>query len=182
MISDKEIVEGCKAGKPKYQKILYQRFAGQMFGICRRFTSNTAEAEDLLQDSFVKVFLNIQNFRNECSLGFWIKKLTINTLVSHFRKRNSLKRAFEVDDLNDEIPDTSIPDDGTIPMEVIVNMVNELPDGYRTVFNLKEIDGYEFTEIAELLNCTTSTVRSQLCKAKQSLKSKIEVWKKNELF
>ena len=182
MISDKEIVEGCKAGKPKYQKILYQRFASQMFGVCRRFTGNTVEAEDLLQDSFVKVFLNIKNFRDECSLGFWVKKLTINTLISHFRKENSLKKSAEIDDLNDEIPDTSVPDDVGIPLAVIVKMVNELPEGYRTVFNLREIDGYEFDEIAEMLNCANSTVRSQLYKAKQALKSKIEEWKKNELF
>lgn len=182
MISDKDIVEGCIAGNPKYQKILYQRFANQLFGVCKRFTGSTAEAEDLLQDSFVKIFLNIKNFRNECSLGFWVKRLTINTLVSHFRKKSSLKRAFEVDDLSEDIPDTSLPADVAIPMEVIVKMVNELPEGYRTVFNLKEIDGYDYAEIAEMLNCTNSTVRSQLYKAKQSLKSKIELWKKNELF
>lgn len=182
MINDKEIIDGCKAGKPKYQKILYERFAGQMMGLCKRYTSNTAEAEDMLQDAFIKVFLNIQNFRNECSLANWIKKLTINTLITHFRKSTSYGKSFYTEEMPDEFPDTKTPADISIPMDVLLSMVNQLPEGYRTVFNLREIEGFEYEQIAEMLNCSNATVRSQLFKAKLSLKSKIQNWKKNELF
>lgn len=181
MINEKKLVEGCIAGKPDYQKMLYDRFADAMFVICKRYTKNSAEAEDMLQDVFIKVFLNLSKYRFESSLGFWIKRLTINTLISNQRKKCVENFQVDMEEVQYDLPVVMPETESSIPMDVLLEMVSSLPDGYRTVFNLREIDGYEFEEIARILQCTNSTVRSQLFKAKTTLKKKIEEWMKGEI-
>lgn len=181
-ISDKELIEGAISGKSEYQQMLYQKYAGAMLTICRRYTRNMEEAEDVLQEVFVKVFLNLKNFRQESTLGYWIKKLTINALISSQRKKSNMIYPVDIDEMTHEIPSVTLPvENATIPMDTLLQMIEELPAGYRTVFNLREIDGYEFQEIAEMLQCSNATVRSQLFKAKKELKKKIEEWMKYEI-
>ena len=181
MINDKELIEGCIAGKPKYQQMLYDRYANAMFGICKRYTRSSTEAEDMLQDVFVKIFLNLNKFRMDSSLGYWIKRLTINTLISNYRKKKIEDHEVDIDEMSEQLPAVTVSPEKSIPIDVLLEMVNSLPEGYRTVFNLREIDGYELQEIANTLNCTNVTVRSQLFKAKAALKKKIELWMKYEI-
>ncbi|MDR3047458.1 MAG: sigma-70 family RNA polymerase sigma factor [Bacteroidales bacterium] len=181
LFTDKELVEGVILGNPKFQKELYSRYSGALFAICKRYAKNTAEAEDLMQDVFVKIFLNLHQFRFESSLGFWAKRLTINSLLNYIKKKNIENNFVSTDEYDNEIQDVRINDDVDVPYEVLLNMVQKLPLGYRTVFNMKEIDGYENKEIASLLGCTESTVRTQLFKAKKELKQKIEKWSQNEI-
>lgn len=180
-MTDQEIVEGCISGKPKYQQILYQRFAGPMLNICKRYTRTQSEAEDMLQDVFVKVFLNIHRFRFESTLGYWIKRLTVNTLISNQRKKNVNNNLVDIEEMAQELPEVTVPADATVPMDVLLGMIRELPEGYRTIFNMREIDGYDLQEIAEIVGCSNSTVRSQLFKAKNVLKKKVEEWLKTEI-
>lgn len=181
MISDKELIKGCISGNPKYQEMLYHRFATAMLGVCRRYTRNTAEAEDMLQEVFVKVFLHLKDFRQESSLGYWIKRLAINALISEQRKKNVSNYTVSMEESVQEFSAVTVPVDTSIPMDVLLQMVDELPEGYKTVFNLREIDGYELQEIADMLNCTNATVRSQLFKAKKKLKERIEKWMAREI-
>lgn len=180
-MSDKELVEGCIAGKAKYQELLYHRFAGAMFNICLRYSKTSVEAEDMLQEVFVKVFLNIKNFRFESTLGYWIKRLTINALLTHQKKKRPENSLVDMDEAIQEIPAITVNADAIVPMNVLTAMIRELPDGYRTIFNMREVDGYELQEIADELHCSNANVRSQLCKAKVALKKKIEKWLENEI-
>ena len=181
MIEDKEIVKGCIAGKPYSQKLLYQQYAGMVMSICLRYTNDHQEAEDFLQDIFVKIFLNLKNFKFNSHLGYWIKRLAVNELLDEMRKRNALYFAVSTSDLQYEIEDVAIKSDTSVPMNVLMKMINELPAGYRTVFNMREIDGYEFEEIAKMNGTGEATVRSQLYKAKNTLKTKIEKYLSTEI-
>ena len=181
MIEEKEIVNGCVAGKPYFQKMLYKQYAGMVMSICLRYAKNNEEAEDFLQDVFVKVFLNLKTFKFNSHLGYWIKRLAINEMVSAMRRKNATHFAISTDDLQHDIADVTVKGDVSVPMDVLLKMVNELPDGYRTVFNMREIDGYEFGEIAKINGFGEATARSQLYKAKNVLKAKIEKYLSTEI-
>ncbi|MDR1757479.1 MAG: sigma-70 family RNA polymerase sigma factor [Bacteroidales bacterium] len=181
-IAEKELVKGCIAGKTRHQSLLYLRFSPALFGICKRYAKNKEEAEDLLQDIFVKIFLNISHFRFESSLLYWMKKIAINTLISYHKKHNHLaEEMVPIEDIPEHLLPVTIPTDPEIPMDVLLAMINKLPMGYRMVFNLREIEGLEFQKIAEMLECSQVTVRSQLYKAKNALKKQIEDWRKTEI-
>jgi RNA polymerase sigma-70 factor (ECF subfamily) len=179
-MNEKELVEGCIAGKKKCQELLYQRFAGAMMNVCLRYFRSEAEAEDALQEAFIKVFLNLHHFRFESSLGFWIKKVTINTLLTKLRKKGADDLSVNIHDYDENMLSVTMQEDPVVPMGVLIKMIHDLPHGYRTVFNMREIDGYELQQIADTLQCTNVTVRSQLFKAKTKLKQSIEKWIKEE--
>jgi len=177
-MNEKELVEGCIAGKEKYQNLLYQRFADAMMNVCLRYSKSKEEAEEALQDAFVKVFLNLRQFRFESSLGIWIKKVTINTLLVKLRIKKTEPFKVSIDEYEVNMPSVMIHEDAIVPMDILLKMIHDLPDGYRTVFNMREIDDYEIQQIADVLQCTNVTVRTQLFKAKNKLKQKIEDWMK----
>lgn len=177
---DQQMIEGCIAGNPKCQRLLYDRFAEELYFICRRYTNSNEDAEDLLQNVFIRVFLNLKDFKFESSLKVWIKKVTVNTVISNLRKMKREPMQLNYENCEDGVlPIVEVPD-AEIPMEVLVEIIRKLPSGYRTVFNMREIDGYEFEEIAKQLELHPGTVRSQLFKAKMMLKKEIEEWAKNE--
>ena len=179
-MDDKELVEGCIAGKRKCQELLYQRFAGAMMNVCLRYSKSHVEAEDALQEAFIKVFLNLHHFRFESSLGVWIKRVTINTLLTKLREKRVDDFSVNIQDYNEMLPSVTIHEDPTVPMDVLMKMIHDLPHGYKAVFNMREIDGYELQQIADTLQCTNVTVRSQLFKAKTKLKQNIEKWLNEE--
>lgn len=181
MINEKEIIEGCKAGKEKYQKMLYQHFSSTLMGICMRYAKNTMEAEDILHDSFIKIFVKISSFRGEGSLDAWVRQITVNTAINAYRKKVATGYDLDIDELEESIKDVKVSTTDKTTLNLLLTFINELPDGYRAAFNLYEIDGYSHKEIAEMLGCTPVTVRTQLHKAKLSLKKKIETHLKNDL-
>ncbi|MDR2979398.1 MAG: sigma-70 family RNA polymerase sigma factor [Bacteroidales bacterium] len=178
--NDQELVEGCIAGNPKYQRILYEEFAGDLYFICKRYSHSDADAEDLLQDAFIKIFLNLKGFRFESSLRHWMKRLATNTIITNFRTKKKEGVKLDYEECEQGVLPVVEVQDVEIPMEVLMRMVRELPPGYRMIFNMREIDGYELSEIAEELNMNPATVRSQLFKAKAVLKKQIENWLKSE--
>lgn len=177
---DQELVEGCIAGNPKYQQMLYEKFAKEIYFVCKRYTNSDADAEDLMQDVFIKIFLNLKHFRFESALGYWIKRVTTNAIISNYRKKKREGVQLDYEECEQGVLPVFEVQDADIPLEVLMKMVRELPSGYRTVFNMREIDGYELNEIAEELNVNPGTVRSQLFKAKATLKKNIENWMKSE--
>lgn len=178
--SDQRIVEGCIAGNPKYQKMLYEKFAKELYFTCKRYSNSDTDAEDLLQNVFIKVFLSLKNFRFESSLRTWLYRITTNEVISNFRKKKNQGTQIDYEECEQAVLPVIEIIDADIPLDVLMEMVQSLPAGYRTVFNLREIEGLEYDEIASQLEMNPQTVRSQLFKAKRSLKKQIENWLKSE--
>ena len=172
MISDAEIVKGCIEGDRSLQKMLYDRFAPTMLGVCLRYFKDRDEAEDALQEGFIRVFTNLRTFRNEGSLEGWVRKVIINTALNYHR--SNLKHYYhsDVDEMDEMIEDEKMVN---VKAEVddLMKIIHALPDGYRLVFNLYEIDGYSHKEIAKMLNISKNTSKSQLLKAKKYLQKKL---------
>ena len=179
-MDEKELVEGCIAGKRKYQELLYYRFAGAIMNICLRYSNSKEEAEDALQEVFIKVFLNLQHFKFGSTLGYWIKRVAVNTLLTKLKKNKREGFSISIDEYDETAPAVILKEDPSVPMDILIKMIHSLPDGYRIVFNMREIDGYDLQDIADKLQCTNVTVRTQLFKAKSKLKQNIENWLKGE--
>jgi RNA polymerase sigma factor (sigma-70 family) len=147
-----------------------------LYGICCRYVKNRDDAEDVLQDSFIKIFLNVNQFKGEGSFEGWMKRITVNTALTYLKEKQKIK--FESADklfIVDEV-ETNLDED--IKVELILNCLNELPMGYRTIFNLYLVEGFSHKEIAEQLGIKESTSRSQYTKARQYM---IELLTKKEL-
>ncbi|MBC8489006.1 MAG: sigma-70 family RNA polymerase sigma factor [Bacteroidetes bacterium] len=154
------------------QELLYKHYAPKMYGICMRFTGNQMEADDILQDGFIKIFTKLKDFRNEGSLEGWIRKTIINTAINFYRKK--LKYSYFDDIEGLEVPETkeeNIYD--KLSKEELIKLIQELPNGYRTIFNLYVIEGYSHKEIGKMLNISNNTSKSQLTRARNILQRKV---------
>ncbi len=172
--NDRELLDGCLRRDSKAQAALYAQYKGRFFGICRRFTQSREDAEDLLQDAFVKVFLNISELRNAEQLGAWIRRVVVNICIDYYRKKVNFTTIEE----EIELPAQDWENDNVISQmsnQELLSAVNELPDSARMVFNLFVIDGYTHVEIAKMLNFTEGNSKSQLFFAKKLLRKKIEL-------
>ena len=172
-LKDRDIVAGCKADKPQSQRQLYDKYCRLVMGMVFRYTQNIFDAEDVAQDVFIKVFMNINTLRDESTLITWIKTITTHTCIDFLKAKNKKLITTSIDDIPNEITDNNKTYDG-IPTEQLLKFIQELPDGYRTVFNLYAIDGYKYEEIAQMLACSESNVRSQYLRARKVLREKIE--------
>jgi len=156
----------------KSQDLLYKHFAPRMYGICLRFSRNTMEADDILQDGFIKVFTKLKDFRNEGSLEGWIRRTIVNTAINSYRKNLKHSKFSDIDSV--EIPELNEENAyDKLSKEELVEMIRDLPNGYRTVFNLNVIEGYTHKEIGEMLKISDNTSKSQLTRARNILKKKI---------
>src|SRR5215467_14687700 len=167
------LIKDCLKGKVKAQRELYELFAKRMLGVCYRYTRSIRDAEDVLQEGFVKVFLNLKQYRNEGELGAWIRRIMVNTALN-FIKRNQNYREqmyFPPEHLHPVINE----DASTIlQAKEIAELIRQLPPGYQTIFNLHAIEGYSHVEIGELLGITDGTSRSQYARARSLLISWIQ--------
>lgn len=170
-MTERELIEGCLRGKAHCEKALFDRYAGKMMAVCLRYAPDTADAEDILQEGFIKVFENLRSFRFEGSLEGWIRRVVVTTALKHLRRARPVQELSAAEDFN-ESPD--VPDIITqLGEQEIIRLIGELPQGYRMVFNLYVIEGYRHQEIAELLAIEESTSRSQLVKARKWLQDKL---------
>jgi RNA polymerase sigma factor (sigma-70 family) len=168
---EKELVNACLRGSLSAQKTFYELFCGNMFAICLRYCSRREEAEDVLQEGFIKVFQNLERFRFEGSLEGWVKRIMVNTALGWLRARNV--RFVEGGDI--PVPEMKYSPGILEQMsskEILV-LIQQLPAGYRTVFNLHAIEGYSHAEIAGLLGIKEVTSRSQYLKARKVLQDAI---------
>ena len=168
MISELDIVRGCIRGDKKLQKMLYDRFAPKMMGVCIRYFTNIGEAEDALQEGFIRVFTNLKSFRKEGALESWIRKIIINTTLNYYRSNLKHRYHFDIQEMEENIEDRSVTRD-VFDVKDLLKMIHNLPEGYRIVFNLYEMDGYNHKEIADMLKISTNTSKSQLLKARKLL-------------
>lgn len=176
MYTEDELLKGCLRNSRKHQHALYERYAGRMFSVCKRYAKNDAEAEDFLQEGFVRVFEKLAHFRSEGSLEGWIRRVIINTALQQIRSQRT--SPFTEDDIDDIRP-IAIMDDTLEEMSAkeIAEVINRLPNGYKTIFNLYVVEEFSHKEIAEQLGISEGTSKSQLARARGLLQKLI---KKNE--
>lgn len=160
------LLEGCLAGDRKAQKTLYLRYSNAMYTLAFRITGNGDSAHDVLQDAFIEVFRDLKNFKKQSTLGAWIKTI----VVRKASKKSQHDQRFET--FEEDVHDESVPYQ-EFNSSVLEKMILDLPDGYRTVFTLYEIEGYKHKEIGEMLQISEGTSRSQLLHAKKMLRKKL---------
>ena len=171
-MNDKQFVRGCIANNVVCQKQLYDYYSKKMMGVCLRYSSNYPGAQDILQEGFIKVFKKIHTFSSKGSLEGWIRKIMVNTALENYRKPNALKLSRNIEEIEDLVESGS-DIIGSISAKEVLTIIQQLPDGYRHVFNLYAIEGYSHKEIAEKLNITESTSKSQYSRARVILQKTI---------
>ena len=164
IFSDSDLIAGCVAGDRKMQQELYQRFAPKMFGVCLRYAGNTEEAEDILQEGFIKVFKKVGSFRSEGSFEGWVRRIFVNTAIEHFRRKTYLQPVTEREEETIEGSYLSVLD--SLAEKDIIQLVQQLSPGYRTVFNMYVVEGYTHKQIADIMGISEGTSKSQLSRAK----------------
>ena len=168
--SDAEIVNGCLKRDRKFQEILYRKYAQKMFAICLAYAKDKEKAQDILQDGFVKVFMNMKHFDTENSLEGWIRRIMTNTAIDYFRSAKRLHQFIELEEeINSEVAEDAI--NKKINVEEILYFLRKLPDGAKVIFNLYAIEGYNHKEIAKLLSISEGTSKSQYSRARMLLQS-----------
>jgi len=171
--SDEDLIDACSKGKRKAQEELYARYSSKMYPIALRYSKMQQEAEDILQEAFIKVFKNIKDFRKDSSLAYWIKRIVINTALNHQRSKLYLYPMVDIGDLRNHTGPELILSNFTY--EELLAMVRRLPTGCQVIFNLYAIEGYKHHEIAKQLNISEGTSKSQYARAKGLLKEWISV-------
>jgi RNA polymerase sigma factor (sigma-70 family) len=165
------LFERCKNNEPKAQRELYDLFKARLMGLCRRYTGSREEAEDVLQESFMKIFSKIHQVGSAEKVEWWMKSVAVRTAIDYYHKNKKHQQLYEPGDASVmQIKAISIDQ---VSDEYLVMLINHLPDKCRMVFNLFEIEGYSHSEIAAMMDITESTSRSQLHYAKSLLKEKL---------
>ncbi len=163
-MDESDLIRRCMANERKAQRLLYDRYAPVMLSVCRRYMGN-AQAEDALQESFIRVFRYLVQYRHEGSFEGWLRRICVNTCIRLIQQSRRLMIEYAADNM----PDLPVDPDALhqLQAEELLNLIDRLPDGYRTVFNLSIIEGYSHKEIGDLLGIGESSSRSQLTKARK---------------
>jgi RNA polymerase sigma factor (sigma-70 family) len=171
IISDGDLIRGCLSGDSRMQEALYKRFAAKMYAVCLRYSNNADDAQDLLQEGFVKIFKNLDRFRAEGSFEGWVRRVFVNTSIEHYRKKVNLTSTSEREEAL--IEDGSVNALDKLAEKDIIALVQDLSPGYRAVFNMYAIEGYSHKEIGSILGISEGTSKSQLARAKGILQKKV---------
>lgn len=172
-MNTQQLVKECLRGKPEAQRQLYELFAESMLGLCYRYTKSLKDAEDVLQDGFVKVYTGLHQYKSDGPLGAWVRRIMVNTALN-FLKKN---RKYRDEMYFSEQPLHPVADDNpAIDMDTkeLASLIRQLPQGYQTIFNLYAVEGYTHVEIGEMLGISDGTSRSQYARARSLLISWIE--------
>ncbi len=172
-MDDEILVQKCVSGNGEAQRELFNRFSPLMLGVAMRYIKDKERAEDVLQDGFIKVYKNLHRFEHKGSLEGWIRRIIVNTALDQLRKNKKSQNNLQLDDSNFEIVQKSDAI-GRLEAEVLMEIIQELPDGYRIVFNMFAIEGYSHKEIAEALKISESTSKSQYSRAKSVLRKTLK--------
>ncbi len=172
-----QLINDCKKKQPKAQEKLYKRYSSTLFSVCLKYASGYADAEDILQDSFMVIFDKIDQYKNKGSFEGWLKRISINTALQRYRKPGVFNLINE-----GNIPEVTVEvEEESVSLDFLLGIIQELPDRYRLVFNLYVLDGYSHKEISNLLEISEGTSKSNLARARQILKDKIEVTHNNQM-
>lgn len=170
-MTEGEIIKGCIRKNVRCQRLLFDAYSGRLMTVCLRYANDIPEAEDMLQESFIKIFEAVDQYRFEGSFEGWLKRITVNICLRILQRR---KIKFLEVSAYEMIPDNSQPEAlSSLSEQELIKMIRDLPDGYRIVFNLYVMEGYSHDEIAQMLGIETVTSRTQLVKARKMLQKKI---------
>lgn len=170
---EKKLVKGCIKKDAKAQRQLYDLYKVPLFRVCLRYAKDRLEAEDMLQDGFIKIFSDIHQYRGDGALGGWLRRVMVNIALQHLRKQKKYTDTVEIETIADthQAGEHILSD---LRAKALTQLIQKLPAGYRAVFNMYVIEGYSHKEIAALMNFTTGTSKSQLSKAKAMLRKMLE--------
>jgi len=173
MDTDRELILRCLEQEVAAQNQFYRRYASKMFGICLRYAGNAMEAEDILQDGFIRIYRSLHHFRFEGSLEGWVRRIIVNTAINHQKKNMKLKYEVELTEINLH---ATLSEDAVsnLSKEELLRIIHSLPAGYRTVFNLYVIEGYNHKEIGALLGVSENTSKTQLMRARLSIQETLK--------
>ena len=175
-ISDEEqLIAGCKEGKPRAQKKLFEQYASVMLSVCVRYAPDRETARDILQDGFIKIYSKINTYSGEGSFAGWIKRIFVTTALEYLRQNDALRQSTSIEEYTNSIEDNETTVLDKISSDDLMDCISRLPDGYRTVFNLYAIEGYSHTEIGGMLGISESTSRSQYMRARNILQKKVQL-------
>lgn len=172
-MTDEELVNGCISKKPSAQKLLFERFSRKMMGVCLRYADRGEEAEDMLQNGFIRVFDKIETFRGSGSLEGWIRKIVVNESLTYLRKNKAMRLNIDIENAQYMIPGNSHVGENMNEKDLL-KMIHQLPLGFRTVFNMYAIEGYSHKEIAEQLGISEGTSKSQYSRARAHLQNMLK--------
>jgi RNA polymerase sigma-70 factor (ECF subfamily) len=172
IIPESDLISGCIEGNRRMQEELYRRFSPRMYAVCLRYAGSSEEAEDILQEGFIKIFKKLGSFRAEGSFEGWIRRVFVNTAIEHFRRKRYLQPVTEKEENTIEGKYLSVLDE--LAEKDILDLVRQLSPGYRTVFNMYVVEGYTHKEIGDILGISEGTSKSQLSRAKVILQDMVK--------
>jgi len=184
MIEDNKIIAGCRKNKHKHQMALFDKYSGMLKGVCLRYVNNDFDADDLLQEGFIKILENISKYQETGSFTAWMKRIMVNHALNFCKKKSKQKFSEWNDSYSDELQEENTLVENKMENRIleadlaptdIIKIIQELPDGYRMVLNLYVIDGYSHKEIAKKLNISVNTSKSQLSRARKMMIEKTEL-------
>ncbi len=171
-VSDIELVQECVFGNRYYQEVFYKKYSQKMYNLCLAYTSSHDDAKDVMQDGFVKVFTSLKQYQGSGSLEGWVRKIIVNTAIDFYRKKSKEIKNINIDDVHHLSYNVSVLD--ALHAKHLIDLIQKLPEGANLIFNLYVVEGYSHEEIAEKLNISIGTSKSQLSRAKSLLKNYIE--------
>nr|WP_294944215.1 RNA polymerase sigma factor [uncultured Mucilaginibacter sp.] len=167
-----ELVHRCKAGQRKAQELLYKLLAAKMMGVCLRYAADRMEAEDMLQNGFIRVFQKIEDYRGEGSFEGWVRRIMVHSSIEYYRKHHRMMQVVDIEEAGQE-PSVNAAAASSLEAKDLLVLIKTLSPGYRMVFNLYAIDGYSHKEIAEIVGISEGASKSQLSRARAILKEQI---------
>ncbi len=174
MIDEDQLIKLCIRKNKGAQKILFNTYAPVLLGICRRYVYKQDEAEDILQEGFVKIFMSLKNFKGSGTLLNWMKKVMVNTSITYYHRNLRYRYHSDIEESQATGEYVNEYVDSDFTREELLKVVSDLPPGYRMVFNLYAIEGYKHKEIAEMLEIDINTSKSQYSRAKSVIREKLE--------
>lgn len=169
----KKIIKGCLAGSRRDQELLYRRHSSKLYAVCLQYSGNDEEARDILQEGFIKIFENLQNYKHEGSFEGWMRRIVVNTALEKFRSRHNLFRVDDIDTINEPEAEPDTEDYSGLQAVDLLYIIRELPPKYRMVFSLYAIEGYSHREISQMLNISEGTSKSNLSRARIILQRRV---------
>jgi RNA polymerase sigma factor (sigma-70 family) len=165
------LVSKCKAGERKAQEMLYKQFAAKMLGVCMRYATDKMEAEDMLQNGFIRVFQKMSDYRGEGSFEGWVRRIMVHSSIEYYRKHHKMMQVVGMDEVNEPSVDPIAM--ANLDAKDLIALIQQLAPGYRMVFNLYAIEGYSHREIGEIVGITEGASKSQLSRARAILKEQV---------
>ena len=167
-----ELVKRCRAGERKAQEMLYKQFASKMLGVCCRYATDRMEAEDMMQNGFIRVFQKIGDFRGEGSFEGWMRRIMVHSSIEYYRKHHKMMQLVELDEAGAESSTNPLATAKLAANDLLL-LIQQLSPGYRIVFNLYAIEGYSHREIATIVGITEGASKSQLSRARSILREQV---------